>query len=237
MIDGFLPVQKPIGLSSFDVIRVFKRSTQFSGKVGHAGTLDVFASGVMILMLGSATRSFDALQGHEKSYRASARLGVSSSTLDIEGVLTAQVEHTDTPPSSDESRRPSFSEIVEAASTFRGEMEQAVPLYSAAKQNGQPLYKLARAEKTIIPKSKQITIHDLSIVAYKYPLVTFDVKCSSGTYVRQLSVDLFAKLGTDSFLFALERKSVGPITLEHCCTLEDFSTDRWEQFVRAPETV
>lgn len=221
MTDGLLPINKPVGMSSFDVIRVFKRSTGFKGKIGHAGTLDVFASGVMILMLGSATKTFDSLQDREKSYRASARLGYSSSTLDIEGALTDQ--------SNDQ--RTSLAEIVNASQKWVGEFEQDVPFYSAAKQAGQPLYKLARAGKRIIPKTKKVTVHTISIVAYKYPLVTFDVTCSSGTYIRQLGLDLFRELGLESFLFSLTRTKVGNISLQQCCELEDLNTGKWQEFV------
>jgi len=221
MTDGLLPINKPIGMSSFDVIRVFKRSTGFKGKIGHAGTLDVFASGVVILMLGSATKTFDTLQDRQKSYRASARLGYSSTTLDIEGALTDQPND----------QRTTFADIINACQKFIGEQEQAVPFYSAAKQDGQPLYKLARTNQRIIPKSKQVTIYDISVVAYKYPLVTFDVTCSSGTYIRQLGLDLFHALNLESFLFALERTKVGNITLQHCCQLEQLNTPEWEQFV------
>jgi tRNA pseudouridine55 synthase len=221
MTDGLLPINKPVGMSSFDVIRVFKRSTGFKGKIGHAGTLDVFANGVMILMLGSATKSFDSLQDRTKSYRASARLGYSSSTLDIEGALSDQAND----------QRTTYAEIINATQKWIGEFEQDVPFYSAAKQNGQPLYKLARAGKRIIPKSKPVKIEDISIVAYKYPLVTFDVTCSSGTYIRQLGLDLFHELGLESFLFALTRIKVGNISLSQCCELEHLNSDRWQEFV------
>ena len=220
-MDGLLPVNKPIGMSSTDVIRAFKRSTQFKGKIGHAGTLDVFAQGLVILMLGKATKKFDELQTQDKVYQAGVRLGCSSDTRDVEGKFSLQVDD----------KRPSLAEVVNASQKYIGEYEQTVPLYSAAKQDGQPLYKLARQNKKIKPKSKPVTIHSVDVVSYMYPLATMDVSCSSGTYVRQLTHDIFSELGLESFLFFLRRTRIGYISLDQACEIADFATDSWQKSV------
>jgi tRNA pseudouridine55 synthase len=223
MQDGFLPVNKPIGLSTFDVIRVFKRHTGFKGKVGHAGTLDVFAEGLVILMLGGATKQFDQWQTHEKVYTAGVRLGVESNTLDVEGQLVLQAQLPE--------HYPSYSELQPVLESFVGEYEQAVPSFSAAKQDGQPLYKLARQGEEIIAKKKLVKINSIELIAYKFPLVTLRASCSSGTYIRQLTFDIFQKLGYDSFLFSLKREQIGEVTLVQACELEAFDSGAWESKV------
>lgn len=218
-MDGLLPVNKPVGLSSTDVIRIFKRSTKFSGKIGHAGTLDVFADGLVILMLGKATKQFDSLQTQTKVYQAGVRLGYRSNTLDVEGQLTEQPDD----------QRPSLAQVVNATAPFVGEIEQAIPKFSAAKQNGQPLYKLARQQQEIIPKSKVVTVEKIEVTAYKYPLASLNVTCSSGTYIRQLTWDIFQTLAIDSFLFSLRRTKIGHISLREACELSEFSSGTWER--------
>lgn len=220
-ISGLLPVNKPSGMSSFDVIRVFKKSTQFKGKIGHAGTLDVFAEGLLILMLGKATKQFDELQKRDKVYQAGVRLGYSSDTLDVEGQLTKQ----------EKDYRPTLAQVVATAEGMEGKQEQEVPKYSAAKQNGQPLYKLARQGKKIIPKTKSVEVFDINVTAYKFPLATIDVRCSSGTYIRQLTADIFNQLELDSFLFKLQRTRIGNIYLQQAASLEDIKNQRWLEHV------
>ncbi len=213
MESGIILVNKPVGISTFDCIRAFKRQTGFTGKVGHAGTLDVFASGLVILLLGKATRDFAQFQGGEKEYIASARLGISSNTLDIEGTL---VEQSD-------AFIPKREQIEETMKNFVGEYDQKVPKFSAAKFQGQPLYKLARQGKTVVNRSKVVKVSKLELIGYKYPVVTFRVVVSSGTYVRQLSWDLFRKLNIDSFLFSLSRTKVGVYTLSQAKELSDLT--------------
>lgn len=207
-----LPVYKPIGLSTFDLIRRYKRENNLparsrgsASKIGHAGTLDVFADGLVLLLLGTATKDFDQFQTYPKTYRAAIRLGASSTTLDIEGNLTNQKN----PPRPDR-------EIIEAVlKEFIGTINQSVPAFSAAKHQGQPLYKLARQGRAAPAKSKPVTIHALQLLAYKYPLVTLEATVSSGTYIRQLTYDIFKKLDLDSFLFALTRTAIGPFSLKN----------------------
>lgn len=216
-MNALLPINKPISLSTFDLIRIFKRTNEPEYKVGHAGTLDVFADGLVILLLGTATKKFADFQNLPKTYLATARLGVNSTTLDTEGSFTTQKS----PP------KPSKTELESIFTAFPREYEQTVPAYSAAKHEGNPLYKHALKGK-IISKSKPVQIYELKLVAYKYPLITFTTTVSSGTYVRQLSVDLFAKLKLHSFLTTLTRNQIGEYKLESAATLQDLYNDTWQ---------
>lgn len=220
-LSGLLPVNKPSGMSTYDVIRRFKSlNTDFKGKIGHGGTLDVFAEGLVILMLGQATKQFDHLQQRDKIYRAGVRLGYQSDSLDIEGSLVA--------PDYYEEDRPAFAKLVAAIESAKGEQEQLIPEYSAAKVQGTPRYKLARQQIAQERKSKLVQIYDLNLVAYRYPLATIDVRCSSGTYVRQLTFDIFSKLGIPSFLYSLRRLAIGSITLDLAVEIDDLRAGEWE---------
>lgn len=209
---GILLVNKPVGISTFDVIRRFKKATDFEGKIGHAGTLDVFASGLIILLLNT-TKDFARFQTLKKYYQAQVRLGISSTTLDIEGKLTDQKA----------SPKPEVSQILAAFQPFLGPIDQSIPAYSAAKYQGQPLYKHALKGTPIIHKSKPVTIYSLDLLAYKYPLVNTAISCSSGTYIRQLTADIFTSLNIDSFLFGLVRTQIGEYHLENAISLDQLS--------------
>lgn len=222
MIHGILPVYKPIGLSSYDIIRKLKGHVDSKQKIGHAGTLDVFASGVLILLLGDITQEFEYFQTLSKTYVAGVRMGYSTDTLDVEGDYSKQ---------NTSYKIPKIADIRTACNTFTGTYEQQIPAYSAAKQDGKKLYELAREGKEIIEKKKEVTIEDIYIVGYLYPLATLRVICGSGTYIRQLSYDIFHSMGIESFLYSLERTSIGEIHLEDCCRIEDFKTGEWENFL------
>lgn len=220
MIHGVLPVYKPVSMSSFDVIRIFKRHVDLTQKVGHAGTLDVFASGVVLLLLGDMTNEFVGFQDMDKEYLASIRLGYFSNTLDIEGTLVEQLGITS----------PKLTDIKDRCQEFTGTFSQAVPFFSAAKHEGKRLYKLAQEGK-LITKFKEVTVSDIYIEQYKYPLITLRVTCGSGTYIRQLSYDIFQKMGIESFVWQLERTRIGDIGIEDCAMIEDIKMDNWEEFL------
>ncbi len=228
-MDGILPVYKPVGITSYDVIRAFKRShlTGFDPvkyKVGHGGTLDPFADGVMLLMLGSGTKQFDQLQKLPKTYVATAVLGASSDTLDATGKIVSAKMHERT-----------SEQIKEATQKFVGEIEQKIPDYSAAKINGTPRYKLARRGEELPAKSKQISIYSLEVIHYSNSNygseVEMRISCSSGTYIRQLSYDIFKSLGVESYLSKLTRQSIGDYSLAKCCQIADFSDSTWRDKV------
>lgn len=215
---GILLVNKPIGYSTFDVIRDFKRGTSFKGKIGHAGTLDVFAEGLVILMVNT-TKHFAKFQELQKHYQASVRLGVSSSTLDVEGEFTPQENLI----------KLSRDEIFTNITSFIGTYEQKIPNYSAAKFEGKPLYKHAREGNLISHKSKPATIYNFELTSYKFPLATFNVSCSSGTYIRQLTYDFFQKLNQESFLFSLKRTQIGEYQLSNSIEVSSFRNETWQK--------
>ncbi len=211
-MDGILPVWKTVGMTSYDVIRVFKRvfSRVEPGriKIGHAGTLDPFAEGVLILMLGRSTNMFDEIQKWPKTYRAVARLGAKSDTLD----RTGKIENI----SLNQYTNLSIKKINNAAEKFVGEIEQIVPQYSAAKYKGKPLYKYARKGEETPEKKKKVTVYSIKVERIEDNEVEFLITCSSGTYIRQLSYDIFHTLGTESYLDKLVREKVGEIDKEKC---------------------
>ena len=226
-MDEILPVYKPAGITSYDVIRAYKRAyftriNLVKYKVGHGGTLDPFADGVLLLLLGKATKRMNELSALPKTYRAVARLGAKSDTLDRTGTIeNAQMNEC------------TSEQVEEAAKKFVGTYEQEIPAYSAAKVNGQPRYKLARAGTLQDKKTKPVTIYALRIIHYEnLPVrqagsnhrsaVTFEATVSAGTYIRQLSYDIFKTLGCESYLESLTRTAIGEFTLEKCTKIESF---------------
>lgn len=214
-MDMILPVYKPVGMTSFDVIRVFKKSVHPDFKVGHGGTLDPFADGVLLLLLGKATKKMNELQGLPKTYRATAKLGASSDTLDRTGVISEKGEGKS-------EKYPTIVEIQYIAEKFVGEIEQEIPDYSATKVNGVPRYKLARAGKEMEKKSKLVTIYKLEIEKIEGDMVTILCTVSSGTYIRQLSYDIFKSMGIDSYLETLTRTQIGDYKIENSVKMDDF---------------
>lgn len=212
-MDGLLPVWKPTGVTSYDVIRRVKKLLPRGYKIGHAGTLDPFAEGVLILMLGrSATKRFDEIQSWPKMYRAVARLGAYSDTLDRTGKIDSRKEMLD-------SSKIQLKHIQNLAQKFVGEIEQSVPQYSAAKYKGKALYTYARRGIETPEKKKKVTLYSIKVIDYKSDTVEFVVTCSSGTYIRQLSYDIFHLLGIDSYLDTLVREQVGEIDREQSLSI------------------
>lgn len=216
-MDSILPVYKPVGITSFDVIRAFKRGVKPSYKIGHGGTLDPFADGVLLLLLGRATKQMNALTALPKTYRASAVLGAKSDTLDV----TGRIEQC-------HSVIVSREEIENAATTFVGQYEQEIPQYSAAKVNGKPRYLLARKGEVTERKTKLVTIYKLEVTNIHDNIVTFEATVSSGTYIRQLSYDIFSKLGVESYLDKLTRTEIGEFSIGKCAKIDEFMTDEWK---------
>ncbi len=211
-----LPIYKPAGPSSYDIIREFRKRVDNKYKIGHAGTLDPFASGVLILLLNDSTKLFAKFQSLEKVYTASVRLGLKSDTLDIEGEINKGAS---------KKLRPDI--IRQKIQEYRGEIIQKIPYFSAAKHKGKPLYKYAAQGKTI-EKTKQVFIKNLELISYKHPIVSLKAVVGSGTYIRQLCVDIFKELKNDAILFTLVRESIGPITISDACKLQDLSTEKWK---------
>ncbi|CAB3772299.1 tRNA pseudouridine(55) synthase TruB [Paraburkholderia solisilvae] len=226
-LDGVLLLDKPVGLSSNDALIRAKRLYQ-AKKAGHTGTLDPLASGLLPLCFGEATKFSQDLLDADKTYEATMRLGITTSTGDAEGEVLQTREV-----------RCSEAGIAAALARFLGEIVQIPPMYSALKRDGKPLYEYARAGQTVEREGRRITIHTLELLACALPDVTFRVTCSKGTYVRTLAEDIGEALGCGAHLIALRRTGVGALTLEHAVTLDALSDaaqsdlDRWLQPVDA----
>ena len=211
---GTLNIDKPQGITSRDAVNRIQRIVR-PVKVGHAGTLDPLASGVLVVCLGTATRLVEYVQRMPKRYRATFLLGRESDTEDIEGMVT-EIENASTP---------SLARIESTLPRFVGSIEQRPPVYSALKIRGRRACDLARAGQTVDLQPRRVMIYDLAVVAYEYPELTLDVRCGSGTYVRSLGRDVASALGTAAVMSALQRTAIGNYRLEHACCLENLNAD------------
>lgn len=200
-MNGIILVDKPAGISSFGVVgRVRYALSQQAGKkvkVGHTGTLDPFATGLLILVVGTACKRAAEFSGLGKTYQCTATLGLTSSTGDPEGELQAVSD-----------RQPLRPDVEAALEQFRGEITQVPPAYSAIKVNGQRAYKLARAGKQVVMPSRQVNVYSLDLISYNYPQLVFAAHVSSGTYIRTLAEDIGTTLGTGAYSRALCRTAV-----------------------------
>lgn len=210
-MNGILCVNKPEGWTSFDVVAKV-RGIAHTRKVGHAGTLDPMATGVLPLFLGIATKACDVMPGEDKAYRATFRLGMTTTTQDRTGEVLTQ-----TPSAVTE------EQLRAALLSFCGEIEQIPPMYSAVQVNGRRLYDLARAGREVERKPRKVTIYALSLLSFdeEHQTGVLDVRCSKGTYIRTLCHDLGAALGVGATLTALERYEAGNFSLSDCYTIEE----------------
>lgn len=200
---GWLNVHKPAGLTSRDVVNRIQRLVRPT-KIGHAGTLDPLATGVLVIALGQATRLVEYVQHMPKYYRATFLLGRTSTTEDIEGQITLLAH----PPV------PTREQIELAAARLTGKIDQRPPAFSALKVDGRRAYALARAGESFELAPRIIEVRRLDIVRYDYPELVVDVECGSGTYVRSLGRDLAELVGTAAVMSALVRTAIGPFKLE-----------------------
>jgi tRNA pseudouridine55 synthase len=203
-LSGILLVDKPEGPTSHDVVAELRRSTG-SRRVGHAGTLDPFASGLLLLLLGPATRLSEYFIRAEKGYIAMARLGVSTSTDDREGEVLA---------SSEDWRSLSRAEIEKALGGFQGTLTQVPPAYSAKKVRGQPAHRRIRRGEAVELDAVEVEVHEIRLLAFDPPEVSFYMLCSSGTYVRAVARDLGVQLGMGAHLTSLRRTTIGAFAVE-----------------------
>ena len=205
-------INKPAGWTSFDVVKKVRGIIK-EKKVGHAGTLDPFAEGVLVLGTGPDTKKLTDITTASKIYRAELTLGKATDTQDRDGKISAEA------PVPELTR-----ETIDAVlASFVGTQEQIPPMYSAKQVNGQRLYKLARKNKTVERDPVTITIDQISLLDYTEPVITFEVTCSKGTYVRALGADIAEKLGTVGHLTALVRTSVGAYHIANATTIEELS--------------
>ena len=205
-------INKPTGWTSFDVVKKVRGIIK-EKKVGHAGTLDPFAKGVLVLGTGPDTKKLTNIATAKKTYRANLNLGKATDTLDLDGKISAEAV---VPELTKET-------IASVLASFIGTKEQIPPMYSAKHVNGQRLYKLARKNKTIERDPVMISIDQISLLDYTEPVITFEVTCSKGTYVRVLGADIAEKLGTVGHLTALTRIKVGKYNIADATTIEELS--------------
>ena len=203
-------INKPAGWTSFDVVKKVRGIIK-EKKVGHAGTLDPFADGVLVLGTGPDTKKLTDITMASKTYRAELTLGKSTDTQDRDGKISKEAV---VPGLTRET-------IDSVLASFDGKQEQIPPMYSAKHVNGQRLYKLARRNKTVERVPVKITIYQISLLDYNEPVVSFEVTCSKGTYVRVLGADIAVKLGTVGHLTALTRTSVGSYHITDAMTIEE----------------
>jgi tRNA pseudouridine55 synthase len=211
---GVIPVDKPVGVSSRHVVDVVARALGMKS-VGHAGTLDPLASGVVVVCAGHATKLVDYLHDLTKHYSATFLLGRSSPSDDLE---TPVVEEEDPV-------RPSAAEIEVAAAAFRGDILQRPCDYSAVHVDGKRAYRLARKGRPVVLESKPVRIHRLTITDYEWPRLAVEIECSSGTFVRALGRDLAESLGTKAVMESLVRTAVGPFSCGASIPLDAITPD------------
>ncbi len=234
MNEEILLVDKPEGISSFGVVaRVRRKLSEEAGmvsvkgkdgvvrekrkkvKVGHTGTLDPFATGLLVLLIGKGTKRANEFLKLDKEYIATVRLGATSTTGDPEGEVTVVRDV----------RVPSRVDVEKAVEKFVGETEQRVPSYSAVKINGERAYKLARAGKEVEMPVRKVRIDEIEILDYKWPDLTIRCQVSSGTYIRALGEDIGKELGVGGYLTALRRTQVGEWRIEEAKRLEELGID------------
>jgi tRNA pseudouridine55 synthase len=211
--NGLVLLDKPAGLTSFAALGAVKRGLR-TGRVGHAGTLDRFATGLLIALTGRLTRLVDLVGGLDKRYHAVLRLGVETDTLDPEGEIVA------------EGPLPDLASLQSAAAFFRGPVEQSPPAYSALHVNGRRAHALAREGRAPELPPRRVTIHCLEILRFEPPELELAVHCSKGTYVRSLARDLGRRAGSCAHLRSLRRVSIGPFSVEEALCPEEFRPER-----------
>ncbi|MCA9403141.1 MAG: tRNA pseudouridine(55) synthase TruB [Candidatus Omnitrophica bacterium] len=214
MTEGILVIDKPDGVTSHDVVaRVRKRFKM--KKVGHAGTLDPLATGVLVVLLGKATKLSNKFTAFDKAYRATMVLGTKTTTADKQGEVIEQRPYDAVTP----------QQLAEVVGRFRGEIQQVPPMYSAVKHKGRKLYELARKGIEVEREPRSVTIHKLLVGEINLPEVKFYVECSKGTYIRQLAADIGDALGCGACISQIQRTKVGRFALEDAVTLEDMNED------------
>jgi len=223
-LDGILNINKPPGKTSYRVVAAVKR---LSGerRVGHAGTLDPDATGVLPVCLGRGTRIIEFLVDTTKTYRAQIELGKATDTYDSSGRVTQQGDTSGIDQ----------AKLESALESFRGSIRQTPPMYSAVKHKGQPLYKLARAGIDVERKSRTVKIHRLELINWQPPLATVEIECSKGTYIRSLAHDLGQSLGCGAYLKSLVRTRCGIFDIKDAISIsqleEAFRHGYWEHFL------
>jgi tRNA pseudouridine55 synthase len=217
MIDGILLIDKEEDISSYDVIRKLKYLFPRKYKIGHAGTLDPFATGLLIVLVGRATKLMDAIHGLDKEYEVTAEFGYATDTQDCTGEKIKTSSNMETVS----------KEIIEKIITenFIGNISQLPPIYSAKQVNGERAYDLARHGKPVVLNPRDINISKFEIVKYDWPYVTFRIDCSTGTYIRTLINDLGEKLGIFATAVALRRTRIGEFKINEAISTKTINDE------------
>ncbi len=217
-LSGILNLDKPRGISSAGALTrikyLFPRDER--PKIGHAGTLDPFATGVLLVLVGQATRMCEGLMGQEKRYLATIKFGATTPTLDP----------TSPEVSTGEDLRFEISDLRAVLPRFTGTIQQVPPAFSALKREGKPLYKLAREGKEIELEPRPVAVHSIDLVKAELPFIQLDIRCGRGTYIRSLARDIAEALGTKGYLTELCRTAVGEYSLETAIPLAELTPER-----------
>lgn len=223
-ISGVLVVDKPVGMTSHDVVQVIRNGTGLR-RAGHTGTLDPRASGVLVVLVGPAVRLSEFVSASDKRYQAIIRLGSATDTFDAAGKVTQPEQQVNV-------TEDQFEKVL---ATFVGEIEQVPPPYSAVKVQGRKAYEMARQGEEVELAPRKITVHHLEVLEWAPPEVVIDVHCSSGTYVRSLANDLGTTLGCGAYLVGLRRTKSGRFSLRDATPLrklqEAFTAGDWYQYL------
>ncbi len=225
-LNGLLLIDKPSGWTSFDVVAkvrgiVRQKTGIIRPKVGHAGTLDPAATGLLIVLIGDTCKRAAEYSKLDKTYQVEIRLGETSTTDDGEGEITRTGDY-----------KPTNAEISAALELFQGQIEQLPPAFSAIKVDGQRAYKLAREGKTPDLKPRIVTIHSIKNVIYDYPNLAFVTEVSSGTYIRSLARDLGQKLGTGAYLTALIRTKINDFSVENATGINNIKEANIDTYIK-----
>jgi len=215
---GIVLADKPDGISSFGMVRQLRKYLDFK-KIGHAGTLDPAANGLLILCYGKATKIVDTIQELQKTYVGTICLGKTTPSYDRETDVIEELPYNHVTVDQ-------VQKVLEEQ--FTGAISQIPPIYSALKVDGQPMYKKARRGETLEIRPRTVTIHSARILEFKLPHVTIEIECSKGTYIRSIAHDLGVALGTCGYLTRLRRTRTGPFDVETALTLTDFDVRRNE---------
>jgi tRNA pseudouridine55 synthase len=222
-LNGLLVLDKPGGMTSRDAVNRIQRQLPRRTRIGHTGTLDPLATGVLVVCLGQATRLAEYVQAMRKTYRSTFLLGATSDTDDVDGKITPAPTAVPLP-------RPP---VESSLSQFIGEIEQTPPNYSAAKIDGQRAYDLAREGAAVDLKPRSVTIYGIDVLSYDWPILEIEIRCSKGTYIRSLARDLGHNLGCGALVSVLRRTAVGPFAPDQAVPL-DASLDVICQRLRPP---
>lgn len=218
-MNGVININKPLGITSFDVVYKIRKLSG-TKKVGHTGTLDPYASGVLPICLGKGTKIVDYITNGNKEYKALLKLGVVTDTYDKEGTILSETFVNCTE-----------EEIIKVINSFVGEISQIPPMYSALKVNGKRLYELARQGLEIDRKPRNITIYNIEIETINIPYVSFTVKCSKGTYIRSLCYDIGEKLNCGGTMWDLQRTASGTFSIDNSINLEELTQDNISSYI------